>query len=397
MQRLLNKVFTGLMGLVFRFSSIPSQIVFAGPGCAEQLAKHVARLGYQRVLVVTDRVLVDLGLAAGFRASLEAAGCEVQIHDGILPDPTDLAVEACLDTLRAQDSDAIVALGGGSVIDAAKAMAASATNGPVSQLAGFGKVKNNPIPLFAVPTTAGTGSEATIVAVISDAETHKKQFILGANLLPGAVALDPALQLSMPASVTAATGADALTHAIEAYLSRLANDDIRRSAAAAVQTIFHYLPAACSVGDDIDAREAMALAAYQAGAALNQGSVGTVHAIAHQLGARYGTPHGVANAVVLPPVLDCYLPSQAVPLALLAAKIGVCEASDSESERALKFIAAVRDLLRDVGLASALPDLNQSDINALAVDAEAECRQYPVPYFLSRDELESVLETLIDA
>jgi alcohol dehydrogenase class IV len=388
---LIHKLMVLALGVVQKFLTIPNQLLFTGQGSSAQLARHLGRVGYRRVLLVTDQVLVDLGMTDEIARLVEEAGAELHVFSGVLPDPTTEIVKQGLDVLREHQCDAVLALGGGSSIDAAKAIAASATNGPVESLVGILKIRQPLLPLFAIPTTAGTGSEATFAAVISDSDTHKKGFLADMKLIPLGVALDPSLHTGMPAGVTAATGADALTHAIETYIGRWADQRVRDYSGTATRLIFQYLPRAYKNGDDIEAREAVALASYYAGQSINIGSVGTVHAIAHQFGGLYGTPHGLANAVALPHVLDSYVPQHSQALAELARLIGLGDTRDSETALAKAFVAAVRDLLVQLSIASQLDALQCSDIPQLAADSFAECRQYPVPRLIPRAELETIL------
>lgn len=388
---LLHKLTVGVLGLVLKFLPFPTQMLFAGQGSSLQLVRHMVRLGHKRILLVTDQVLADLGMADPLRAAVEEAGGELVLYTGVLPDPTTEIVNQGLAVLREQGCDAILALGGGSSIDAAKGIAASATNGDVQSLAGILKVRQAPVPLYAIPTTSGTGSEATFAAVISDPATHKKGFLADTKLIPLGVALDADLQTGMPPAITAATGVDALTHAVETYIGRWTSQQVRDYSGTATRLIFQYLPRAFARGDDIEAREAMALASYYAGQSINGASVGTVHAIAHQLGGTYGTPHGLANAVALPHVLDSYLPGHPQALAELAVLIGVGQAGEDPQQLARSFIRATRELLAELAIEPQLAAVQRQDIARLAADSLAECRQYPVPRLLQRAELESIL------
>ncbi|MEH6587430.1 MAG: iron-containing alcohol dehydrogenase [Halioglobus sp.] len=390
-----HKCFLLLLGLVQKFLTIPSQVLFAGAGSSGQLAGHIGRLGYRRVLLVTDQILADLGMAQDISLKLEEAGVTVFLFSGVQPDPTSDIVEQGLAVLQANNCDAVLALGGGSSIDAAKGIAASATNGRVQDLVGLLKIKVPLLPLFAIPTTSGTGSEATFAAVISDSETHRKGFLADMKLIPQGVSLDPLLMIGMPQGVTAATGADALTHAIETYIGRWADERVKGLSGTATKLLFEYLPRAYRDGSDLEAREALALASYYAGQSINSASVGTVHAIAHQFGALYGTPHGLANAVVLPHVLDSYVASNAEPLAELARLIGLTAAGNDARSLAEQFVAEVRSLLATLSIEPTLAALQTSDIPQLAQDSFAENKQYPVPRFLRYEELETLLAKIV--
>ena len=383
-----------VLTLLKKFLVFPDQITFAGQSSAQQLCLHISRLDVDAVLLVTDKVLIDLGMAEPLIKTLTDKGVAVHTYDGVLPDPTLDMANAGLKIQQENFCGAVLALGGGSSIDTAKAIAAGAANGGVENILGILKVKKTALPLFAIPTTAGTGSEVSMAAVISDPATHQKNVMADPGVVPVAIALDPVLMAGMPASVTAATGIDALTHAIESYIGRWANDQGRAYARAAVKQIFHSLPLAYKDGSNLEAREAMAIAAYYAGLAINSGSVGNIHAIAHQLGSQYGIPHGLANAVVMPEVLDLTMDCAAQRYAELAELIGVVKETESVNEKAEKFIAAVRSLNNEVGIPDVLDHLVESDFASLSLDAINESVTYPVPRILSRLEIESILRKI---
>ena len=276
-------------------------------------------------------------------------------------------------------------------------IAAMATNGgDLAKLEGKMKVRKAPAPLFAIPTTAGTGSEVTIAAVVSDTESHQKKFFLDPKLLPLMTALDPTLMTGIPGPITAATGMDALTHAIESYISKTSTAQTESYATVAVRLVFEHLPTACKDGGDLEARKGMALASYYAGLAFTRTSVGYVHAIAHNLGAFYGTPHGLANALVLPHVLDFSKPSAQRQLAELGTLVGV--PVGSEAQRAQGFIDAVRALAATIEIPTTLESLKADDIGELDDLARAEAfLDYPVPRFMTKRDCENVIEKLLAA
>ena len=270
-------------------------VTFTGPNSSHILCKTISQNGLSRVLLVTDAMLVEIGLVEPLVSVLDQAGVECIVYSGVEPDPTFEHVEAGLALYRNEGCDCVLAVGGGSSMDAAKVIAAAAANaGSIRKLEGMMKVKQAPVPLYAIPTTAGTGSEVTLAAVISEPDTHAKRFFVDPKLLPRMAALDPCLMTGLPKPITAATGMDALTHAIESYLSLTHTPMTEAYAEIAVRLVFGNLPTAYADGDDLDAREAMALASYYAGLAFTRTGVGYVHAIAHTFGAYYGTPHGLA-------------------------------------------------------------------------------------------------------
>ena len=395
---LLQRTYLALIAIPFKLMPSLAYMAFTGQGSTAQLCRHIARQGLRRVLVVSDKPLVELGIVARAVDVLTEEGLDCIIYDGILPDPTFAMVEAGLALQLQHNCDAVLAIGGGSSIDCAKAIACAASNErDARKLVGYFKVKQAPMPLFALPTTSGTGSEATIAAVISDQQTHEKCFIADPKMLPKAVALDPDLLLGMPAAITAATGMDALTHAIETYISLWGSDTSNAYGYAAVKMIFEYLPRAYRDGSDAVAREQVALAAYYAGMAINAASVGNVHAIAHQLGRHYGTPHGLANAIVMPEVLRFMAVASQQPLAKLGRLIAVAANDDNDQKAAEKFINAVADLNRHLGVPEQLDSLREEDIPAIAAAAVKEGAGYPVPILMSRSECQTILRSLLSS
>ena len=366
-------------------------VTFVGADAVADLAQAAANQGMARALVVTDEGLVAAGIVSRVTDTLEAAGVEPVVYAEVTPDPTFAVVEGGHARFVAERCDGVVALGGGSPMDTAKMIAAMATNGgDLAKLEGKFKVRKPPAPVFAVPTTAGTGSEVTVAAVVSDTDTHAKKFFVDPKLLPDMAALDPGLMTGLPPAMTAATGMDALTHAVEAYVSKTATDQTDDYARTAVKLIFGNLRTAHATGEDLDARRSMALASYYAGLAFTRTSVGYVHAIAHNLGARYGTPHGLANALALPHVLEFSTPEAGDRLAELAGVIGL------EDRTAAGFIAAVRQLAADVDVPPTLADLRREDIPALAEHARAEAYlDYPVPRWMEPADAEAVIAKLL--
>jgi len=384
----LSRLFAGLMP-----DRVP--MTFVGNGSSKELCTAMGQLGFRKVLVVTDATLVEIGVIGEVTRSLDAAGLTWSIYDGVEPDPTSTHVAAGLARLRAGGCDAILAVGGGSPMDAAKVIAAMATNPkPLAKLEGWFKVRRPPLPLFAIPTTSGTGSEATVAAVVSDPVSHTKKFVIDPKLVPMMAALDPALLIGLPPHVTAATGMDALTHAVEAYVARSATPQTDAHATAAIRLIFANLPTAYRDGANVDARTAMALAAYHAGVAFTRTSVGYAHAIAHTFGAYYGTPHGFANAVALPYVLEFSEEAARMRLAALASVIGAEGTTDAH--KAAAFIEAIRRLEREIGIPPTLDALERDQIGAIATQALAEAHlNYPVPRYMRQEECEGLLRRMV--
>lgn len=383
-----HRLYVSAIGVLMKLAPGARYQLFAGENSSEQLCRHIAQCGIGRLLLVTDKPLVELGLADSLVRQLTNAGIEVAVFDGVVPDPGFDVVEQGLDCYRQAECDAVVAFGGGSSIDAAKMIAMAATNlGDPRRYVGFSKLKVAPAPLYAIPTTSGTGSEATTGAIISDGSEERKLIIADPGLLPRAAALDPLLLVGLPRSITAATGMDALTHAIEAYIGHWDAGDSKEKAAAAVRLIFQHLPAACADGANLSARDGMAHAAYMAGQAINQVNVGNVHAIAHQLGAIYGIAHGLANAIVLPHVLDLSRPQADPKLAELASLIG--------REGAQGLVDAVRELNNEIGIPSCVAQLRAEDVESIARRAVKEGAGYPVPHLMSVADCTGILRNLL--
>ena len=394
-RELRHRLFLTLLRVMTPFMSEDRNIAFAGPGSSRHLCLHIASLGVSKVLIVTDKPLRELGVAEQATGALLEAGVPVAWYDGVLPDPTYEQVAAGLAVLKAEQCDAVLAIGGGSAMDTAKMIAACATsNEDPKTWKGLGKVKHDALPIFAIPTTAGTGSEVTSGAVVKDAATRAKSIISGPSMLPGATALDAELMLGLPPHITAATGMDALTHAIEAYIGVWQRGTRLEDGRIAVRLVFQHLGTAYQEGGNLAAREGMALAAYYAGMAINQVSVGSVHAIAHQLGGTYGIPHGLANALVLPHVLEFCREEAESSLAELALVIGAGEQGEPPSQLAHKFIAAVRELRTQVGIPDRSELIQRADHQDLAVAAAAECMGYPVPRLLDEATVVAILNQI---
>ncbi len=364
-----------------------------GPDSSMQLCKMIAGLGLKKVMIVTDKPLLELGMIDGVRARLEELGVTVAVYDGVQPDPTLSVVREGIAVARENNSDAILAVGGGSSIDAAKVMSLCiANNKEPHQVIGILKGNKPALPFFVIPTTAGTGSETTIGAVISDDITHRKDLVINPKLIPVAAALDPVMMKKLPASITAATGMDALTHAIESYISTFATQDSRFYSAAATRMVLENLPKACGKeSENLEVRENMAVASYYAGLAISKAHVGYVHAIAHQLGAKYQIPHGLANAVVLPQILEISKESARQPLAELARIAGIGELSMSDEQLTQALIDHIKQLNSDLGIPAALDNIKRQDIPELASAALKEGNGYPVPVFIDRQQCEGVI------
>ena len=337
-------------GKVTRYIPIPQPTLMVGPGSSARMGEVIAGFGHSKVLIVTDGVIAKLGLLKGVQDALHAGGTKTVVFDKITPDAPIPLIEEGIDFCREHDCDAIVAFGGGSSMDSAKAIAISMTNRkPLRALAGYFKGRSNPLPIYAVPTTAGTGSEVTVAAVIADPVKHDKVVIIDPRLVPKMAALDASLMTGLPPHITAATGIDALTHAIEAFVGNWATPYTDGMALAAVGLIFGNLRTCYTKGTDLAAREKMSLASTYAGLAFTRANVGYVHAIAHQFGGKYHTPHGLANAIMLPHVLRYSAPAIQKQLAKLAVRAQLGDESERDDKLAEKFLDAIDQLNRDLG------------------------------------------------
>jgi alcohol dehydrogenase class IV len=379
----------------------PRPVLFVGPDAALRLCRMIGEFGFRRVLIVTDAVLVKVGLVGPLGAELAARGIDVRIFDGILPDPTYPVVRQGHEAALAHKAEAIVAVGGGSCIDAAKVIAAMVTSRKAPEkLLGFFRLSKPMLPLFVVPTTAGTGSEVTVAAVLTDPERHEKAAVVDPRIVPTAAALDAKLMQGMPPHITAATGMDALTHAVEAYLNVWPTAETAFHAVSTVRLVFANLPRAFSNGADLEAREAMALASFFGGLAFTKAYVGYVHAFSHKIGGTYGVPHGLANAITLPYVLDFIkdAPYAEARLAELAVAIGAGSADDSHATLAQRFVDRVRELNRHIGIPEQIVQLREVDVPEIARAAMIEAnRDYPVPKRMRLRQAELLLRQMSGA
>ena len=382
-------------GAVTKLIPIPQPVLLVGPGSAAKLGQTIADFGHRRLLLVTDAVITRLGLAAPLTEALRSAGTEFVVFDAITPDAPIPLVEQGLELYRSEGCDAVIALGGGSVMDAAKVIALAAANDKrPRELAGYFRGLRSPAPIYAVPTTAGTGSEVTVAAIISDPVKGKKYMVADSRIVPDMAALDPTLMLGLPPAVTAATGMDALTHAVEAFVSGWATPATDRWALAAAGMIWQHLPRVVRDGSDLVSREKMALASTYAGLAFTRANVGNVHAIAHQLGGRYHVPHGLANAVMLPVVLRFSVAAAAPRLARMAEHVGI--RGNGDKATAEKFIDAIQAMNDSIAIPHTLEALREEDIGELARAACSEADlNYPVPRRMSATDCEAMLREVL--
>ena len=366
--------------------------------CSE-LGMAVQKENRKSVLIVTDRGIVKTGLTAPVEEVLNACDVPFCIYADTQPNPTVHNVEDALKVYHSNQCNGIIAIGGGSAMDCAKAVGARVAypKRTVNQLGGKLKVWRKIPTLIAVPTTAGTGSETTLAAMITDSDTHRKYAIMRFPIIPHYAVLDAAFTYSLPPHLTASTGVDALTHAVEAYIGRSTTKETRKLALEATKLIFENVEHAYADGNHRQARENMLHAAYKAGIAFSKSYVGYIHALAHALGGKYGTPHGLANAVIMPYVLEAYGKRIHQKLHELGITAGVAEPEDTPAIGAKKFICAIKDLNTNMNIPAVLPDIRKEDIPVLAAHAEREANPlYPVPVLMTGNELERFYYMIAD-
>jgi alcohol dehydrogenase len=346
-----------------------------GPGALKDLGEELKSLSYKKALFVTDNILVKLGVAQKVIDVVSAAGIEVILYDHVQPNPTCENVYEGFDLLQENDCDFILTLGGGSPQDCGKAIGILATNGgKINEYEGIHVSKNKSLPIVAINTTAGTASEVTINYVITDKVRHIKMVMVDKNCLVSIAVNDPELMLGKPAALTAATGMDALTHAIETYVTKGAFGWSDALALEAIRLISQSLEIAVVDGKNIEARSKMAWGQFIAGQAFSNAGLGFVHSMAHQLGGMYDLPHGVANAILLPHVEEFNIPACAHKLKKVARAmgIGVIEMSDTQGANAA--ISAIKALSKSVGIPSGLAELGvkEEDFEEMAKNALAD-------------------------
>lgn len=360
-------------------------------GSVKELPEIIMRHKCTHVLIITDGGIMKLGLTRRLEKALKEAGIPYTIYDKTVANPTTVNVREALELYHKEGCDAIIGFGGGSSMDCAKAVGACAVkpNQSLAQMKGILKVHKKLPLLMAVPTTAGTGSETTLAAVITDADTRYKYAINDFPLIPRYAVLDPKVTLSLPPFITATTGMDALTHSVEAYIGNSTTIDTRRDALKAVKLIFENIDIAYEHGDNIQARRNMLHASFYAGCAFTKSYVGYVHAVAHSLGGQYNVPHGLANAILLPLVLREYGSCIDKKLHRLAIAAGLADKNTPDHEAAELFIRAIEEMKERFEIVNIVKEIQETDIPKLAHYADKEANPlYPVPKLMDASELE---------
>ncbi len=397
---IVSKVFCRTFQMAFRLA-LPI-LPYREPeivGSCSELGKVLKAKHITSILIVTDQGIVNHGLAAPLEKVLKKNSVNYTVYDKTQPNPTVNNVEEALQLYHGHHCDGLIAIGGGSSMDCAKALGARAAypKKTLGQMKGILRVLR-PLPTFiAIPTTAGTGSEVTLAAIVTDSEKRHKYALMSFPLIPHYAVLDAQLTYSLPPHLTSTTGMDALTHAVEAYIGRSTTKETRLLAEEAVKLVFENVEAAYTDGSNRNARENMLHAAYKAGVAFSKSYVGYIHAVAHSLGGQYGTPHGLANAVIMPYVLEAYGESSYKKLHRLGIVAGVSAENDTHQVGAEKFINAIKELNAQMGIPTKISGIQKEDIPIMARHAEKEANPlYPVPKLMTRSKLERFYYQIAD-
>lgn len=367
--------------------------LLTGAGSVKELPALVKSKGITSVLVVTGKRHTKLNLLADLFEQLDVQNIKYTVFDSVQPNPSIENIEEARRLYLKNGCEGIIAFGGGSPIDCAKVAGARVTNPnlTVAQMRGELKIRHKLPPFFAVPTTAGTGTEATLAAVVTNMQSHEKYAVNDPKLRPKYAVLDPELTTGLPADILAATGMDALTHAVEAYIGLSGTKSTDDYAERATKLIFENLEKAYNDGANLEARENMLVGSFYAGMAFTRAYVGYVHAIAHTLGGLYGTPHGLANAVILPHVLDYYGDTAYAKLAKLGEIVGT--GGYSQADKAMNFIDAIRDMNKRMNIPEHFDFIKDEDIPTIVERALKEGNPlYPVPKIMDCDDCERVVK-----
>ena len=360
-------------------------------GSVKALPEILKKKKRTSVLIITDESIAKLGLTKRLEKALKDHGISYTIYDKTVANPTTANVEEAMELYLENGCNAIIGFGGGSSMDCAKGVGIriAKPKKPLSKMKGILKVHAKLPLLMAVPTTAGTGSETTLAAVITDFETRHKYAINDFPLIPRYAVLDPKVTVSLPKHITSTTGMDALTHAVEAYIGNSTTHGTKKDALLAVKLIFENIDIAYNDGQNIDARRNMLHASFYAGCAFTKSYVGYVHAVAHSLGGKYNVPHGLANAVLLPFVLEAYGPCIHKKLHDLAIAAGLAEKDTPHEEAARAFIDAIKEMKKRFEIGDTIKEIREEDIPMLSHYADKEANPlYPVPVLMNAEELQ---------
>lgn len=390
--------FSAFIGFMFGRMDLSEPELLSGPGSLQELPVLIQSKGIGRVLLVSDKGITGIGLTNPLEEALDKLGISCTVFDDVQPNPTIANVEAGVQVFKDKQCEAIIAFGGGSPMDCAKVINARIGNPEktVHDMRGGMKVDGPLSPLFAVPTTAGTGSECSLGAMVSEPDKQEKFGLGSPNLIPAYAVLDAELMTGLPPHITSTTGMDALTHAVEVYIGTRATDYTDSYAEQAVEIILRDLEPTYRDGSDVQRRQNLAFASHYAGLAFTRAMVGYVHAISHNLGGLYGVPHGLANAIILPYILDFCRQDCEPQLAKLAVLGRLGDNNDSAETLSMRFIDRVREMNRLMDIPTGIAQLQTSDIPDLAKKAMKEAHpQYPVPRYMKRSECEEILQKLL--
>ncbi len=394
--RILFRFFQYLTRFLQRFMPYRTPKIIEGEETAIPLTQYIKEQKLQNIFIVTDAGVLKAGLLEGFKQEFDKAGIGHTVYHEIRANPTIMDIEAGLKQFKQTKSDAILALGGGSVIDAAKIIGARVAKPgkSIQKMEGLMKIRRRLPPLIAIPTTAGSGSEVTLTAVVTDEKTKKKYTINDFSLIPKVAVLDAALTTSLPKDVTINSGLDVLSHAVESFVNKGITSLTKKRAKEAVQLVFENLPGAVEQPDDLDARRAMLNASMLGGLAFRRAYVGYVHAMAHALGGVYNLPHGYLNAILLPHVLRAYGHKADRRLSELAECVNI--KGDTAASKAAGFIKAIEDLNARLGIPKTIRVEAVKQISFMAKNAAKEANPlYPVPRILTKKEIESLYKHVL--
>ena len=379
---------------------ILNEVSYFGPGAREVLPQEISRMGYKKAFVATDKDLIKFGVADKVLKVLEGANIPYEVFSEIKPNPTVSNVKAGVEAFAKSGADFIIAIGGGSSMDTAKAVGII-TNNPefadVVSLEGVANTKKKSVPIIALPTTAGTAAEVTINYVITDEENEKKMVCVDPNDIPVMAIVDAELMYTLPRGLTAATGMDALTHAIEGLITKGAWEMSDMFELKAIEMIARYLETAVNEPQNAEARNGMAVAQYIAGMAFSNVGLGVVHGMAHPLGAIFDIPHGVANALLLPTVMEFNMPAAIDKYVQIAKAMNVYSAGMSNEEAAEAAVEAVRQLSIRVGIPQHLAELGikAEDLDKLATAAAADVCTPGNPRFVDKEIIQRLYEKVL--
>lgn len=394
-KKLYSRAFQTVMRMAIPLFPYREPKLLEGTDAIPQLLKAK---NIEKVMLVTDKGIRGLGLTEPLEKVLENSGVPCTVYDGTMQNPTSANVEEAREMYLQNGCQAIIAFGGGSAMDCAKALGARIVRPgkSLAKMAGLIKVRRRLPTLIAIPTTAGTGSETTVASVIVDSNTHHKYVINAFCLIPRYAVMIPEVTVGLPKHLTATTGMDALTHAVEVYVGRSKTRATKRAATESVKLIFDNLERAYNDGSDIEARKNMLHASYLAGTAFTKSYVGYVHAVAHTLGGKYGVAHGLANAILLPHVLRAYGSSAEKSLAELARAIGLANAAVSDKDARELFISRIEQMNARMQIPTSFDCILKDDIPVMAALADKEANPlYPVPVLWNSKELEAIYERVM--